>query len=415
MTNEVTKNEIALLRYGAILPVLHDDFPEASARKYFERVAQTPFLLPDGSSKYFAVGTMTGWLLAYRKSGFQGLLPKTRNDKGGTRALSDEQKAIILERKRTRPRRTATSIYWELIEQGVILKHACSLASVQRFLASKRHEITAPYIEDMKAFEMKHANDLWQIDTSHGPFLTIDGKRYKTYMIMIIDDASRLLVGHDIFLADNAVNVQLVVKQAVAIYGVPKKLYTDNGTPYRNKQLELICAHLGVGLCRTQVYHGNQKGKIERNFKSVKEGWMYNIDYDDFASTSELHASLAQYVSKKNNSHHAALQTTPWLRFMEDKAHIRKIDATLLEQAFLHTEQRRVNNDATIKLRTQLYEVDQTYIGRHVTIKYQPDCSIVYLYDEEQIPTLWLPLKLVNKVDNSQIKRKQPLLTGGDM
>lgn len=40
----------------------------------------------------------------------------------------------------------------------------------------------------MRAFEMQYANDMWQIDTSHGPFIKIDGKNYRTYLIAVIDD-----------------------------------------------------------------------------------------------------------------------------------------------------------------------------------------------------------------------------------
>ena len=69
-------------------------------------------------------------------------------------------------------------------------------------------------------------------DTSHGPIITIDGKKAQTYLIQLIDDASRLIVGYQFFLRDNALNFQLVLKQAIKTYGVPKRLFVDNGTPY---------------------------------------------------------------------------------------------------------------------------------------------------------------------------------------
>ena len=65
-------------------------------------------------------------------------------------------------------------------------------------------------------------------DTSHGPILTIDGKKVQTYLIQLIDDASRLIVGYEFFLNDNAINFQLVLKQAIKTYGVPKKIFVDN-------------------------------------------------------------------------------------------------------------------------------------------------------------------------------------------
>ena len=49
---------------------------------------------------------------------------------------------------------------------------------------------------------------------------------------MIIDDHSRLLVGGQLFYNDNAYNFQKVLKDAIATYGIPNKLYVDNGCSY---------------------------------------------------------------------------------------------------------------------------------------------------------------------------------------
>lgn len=75
---------------------------------------------------------------------------------------------------------------------------------------------------------------------------------------MIIDDHSRMIVGYGFFLEDNAVNVQIVLKSAIAKYGVPKRLYMDNGRPYKNEQLPIICAQLQIQINHAQAYHGNQ-------------------------------------------------------------------------------------------------------------------------------------------------------------
>lgn len=52
---------------------------------------------------------------------------------------------------------------------------------------------------------------------------------------MIIDDHSKLLVGGELFYNDNAYNFQKVLKNAIATYGIPDKLYVDNGCSYSNE------------------------------------------------------------------------------------------------------------------------------------------------------------------------------------
>ena len=96
-------------------------------------------------------------------------------------------------------------------------------------------------------------------DTSHGPIITIDGKKVQTYLIQLIDDASRLIVGFQFFLNDNALNFQLVLKQAIKIYGVPKRIFVDNGTPYKNLQFQTICAQIGSILIHAKPYSPQSK------------------------------------------------------------------------------------------------------------------------------------------------------------
>jgi transposase InsO family protein len=358
------ENELALFRYNLISPIIHNTFTDDSVEQYVQRMSLEERVFPCGKKAIVRPGTIKAWLSLYRKNGYPGLLPKGRSDKGNTRKLSAEIRHEIFGRKQKRPKRTAKSIYDELIMLGMIQQHALSLSTVQRYVNTIRPQINSLHTEDMKAFEMEFANDLWQIDTSHGPILTEGKKKHQTYIIMIVDDASRLIMGHGIFLNDNALNVQIILKEALRKYGIPKRIYTDNGGPYRNKQLEIICATLGVGLKRAAVYHGNQKGKVERNFKSVKEGWMYNIEYADFPSIEAFNQSLGQYVIQKNQTEHRSIQTTPWLRFIKDQKYIRRLDAELIEQAFYHSVTRKVAQDATISLHTKAYETAMAQVAQ---------------------------------------------------
>lgn len=398
---------MALFRYEMILPAINGFFVETSVNKYFESVSRREVSFPDGTTATIGVSTLRMWLRNYRKDGFDGLKDKQRKDNGKHRSLNSTQKQEIYTLKEQRPKRTAVGIYNTLIKQGLINQSETSLSTVQRYIASIKPVIGAMTHEDMRAFEMEYVNDLWQIDTSHGPYLTINGEKLKTYIIAIVDDASRLIVGHGIFYNDNSINVQTVLKQAIEVYGVPKRLYTDNGTPYRNNQLTLICAQLGIGLKRAQVYHGNQKGKVERTFKSIKEGWMYDIDYKDFGSPEELNTSLAVYTREKNQTDHRSLDDTPWNRFEKDKEYIVYLKQDVINNAFLHSAKRKVAKDSTISLEKIIYEVPQGYMERNILIKYQHDLSEVFLIDGSDK----IKIFEVDKVSNSKIRRNQPLLS----
>ena len=80
---------------------------------------------------------------------------------------------------------------------------------------------------------------------------------------MIIDDHSRMLVGGELFYSDNAENFQKVFHDAVAKFCIPQKLYVDNGGPYANAQLSLICGSLGTVLLHTKIRDGASKAYVK--------------------------------------------------------------------------------------------------------------------------------------------------------
>lgn len=50
-------------------------------------------------------------------------------------------------------------------------------------------------IKDMRRYECEHINEVWCEDSSVGPYLKVDGKKQRTYIIALIDDANRMIVG----------------------------------------------------------------------------------------------------------------------------------------------------------------------------------------------------------------------------
>lgn len=251
--------QLALFKFSVISPVVNKTHEFKSDMAFFRNAALKQYTLPNGKISTFSHLTIKNWYINYCKNGLQALVPKGRSDFGSSRALPIDAHKRIFELKSQYPHITGKAIYKKLIEEGVINSKDASISSIYRFLRSNelRH---IPTVE-RKAFEMEHANDCWQCDTSHGPVITIDGKKVQTYLIQIIDDASRLLVGHQFFLNDNSFNLQIVLKQAVKTYGIPKKIFVDNGKPYQNLQFKIICANLGSALIYAKPYSPQSKRK----------------------------------------------------------------------------------------------------------------------------------------------------------
>ena len=184
------------------------------------------------------------------------MICKTRSDAHSSRKLDDNVTEKIKELKKQYPHITGTLIYNKLVDEGYINPNNVCLGTILKFIRDNKILFNETENTDRRAFVMEHANDCWQADTSQGPYLTINGKKQLTYLIAIIDDASRMIVGAKFFFNDNSYNLQEVMKSAIKKYGVPKKIFVDNGATYKNDQFNIICASLGTILIHARPYSG---------------------------------------------------------------------------------------------------------------------------------------------------------------
>ena len=176
----------------------------------------------------------------------------------------------------------------------------------------------------LKAYEEDEFGKIWQADTCYLPYITEDGQTRRVYCIMIIDGHSRLLVGGELFYNDNACNFQKVLKDAIATYGIPDKLYVDNGCSYSNEQLSMICVSLGILLLHTKIRDGASKGKVERHFRTLKERWLYTLDISSITSLAQFNTMLKDYMRSYNTTFHRGIDSTPLERYQNSKNHPRK-------------------------------------------------------------------------------------------
>ena len=315
--------EIAQFRFALIAPVVQGLFPDPSATAYYKRVTQNPLTLPDGSTVSYSYKTLEKWKSQYTLGGLDALLPGRRSDLGTSRTLNDEAICEIYRIKEEYPRMNATQIYYHLVKESFI-PSSVSVDSVQRFI--KKNDLKSarnPNVKDRKAFEEDAFGKCWQADTCYLPYITENGKTRRVYCIMIIDDHSRLLVGGGLFYNDNAYNFQKVLKQAVATYGIPDKLYVDNGCSYSNEQLSMICVSLGIVLIHTKVRDGASKGKVERHFRTLKERWLYTLDIDSITSIAQFNSLLRDYMRTYNTTFHRGINAIPMDRYLKSEYKLR--------------------------------------------------------------------------------------------
>jgi len=397
--------ELAYFRFALIAPVIQGTFNDASLAAYCRRVTENPIVRPDGTSFLYKPGTLEKWVSYYRAHGMEGLMPRTRSDKGCTKSLSGECISEIHRLKEKYPRLDAVQIHIRLVQDGFI-PAAVSARTVQRYIKANglRNPAASGLLKDRKAFEEPFFGSMFQADACYFPYVPDEnGTRQRTYLLAIVDDHSRLVVGARLFFEDNAYNFQKLFKDTVATFGICNKLYVDHGPSFENSQLSFICGSIGTILIHAPVRDGAAKAKVERFFGVLKSRWLYGLDTGQVRSIDEFNRELAEAVREHNLTVNSSTGQTPMDRFLATRGQIRIPQSQeWLDDCFMNRALRKVRNDATISLLKMQFDAPMQFIRQTVEVRFLPDrLSDAYIFDEGKR----FPLKLTDKQANSRAKR----------
>lgn len=209
------KQSIALCKYAILSELISGSISYDSKAKFFKEKADQTWKDHNGKEFTVSVPTLERWYYNYKKFGFNGLIPRDRNDAGRARKLQDEDLAVIEHYVNKHPRMPATVIYNEMINTGQISYDQISLTTFTRYVTKLKSGVEVITKSEVKRYEAEFINDIWCCDTTYVFKINIDGEKKWIFVIAIIDDASRMIVGADAFLNDNYVNFLSVLKKAV--------------------------------------------------------------------------------------------------------------------------------------------------------------------------------------------------------
>jgi putative transposase len=344
--------QVALFRYGLISDLIH---PAAGdeRRRLYERLcekAAKSYCIPGSRRTRVAVETLRDWLSAYKAGGFDALRPKPRADIGTARGIPGPLCDLLVMLKDDH-RDWSVAMVIDTAKQ--MDKQAAAMAlpvsTVHRLLSragvmGKRPE--DPTAKDRRRFAYAQAGELWMSDVMHGPAVVVGGRRkQKTYLIGLLDDATRVVPYAAFALSENASAFLPVLKQGVMRRGIPQRLYVDNGAAYRSHHLSLVCARLGVTLIHARPYQPAGKGKQERFFRTVRMQLLPTLGEADLGSLDALNRRLWAWVEGEyHQAPHKGLDgQTPLDAWAMRSGEVRSVGPELdLREMFLLQAQRRV-------------------------------------------------------------------------
>jgi putative transposase len=370
--DEEQKKQIAVFRFGVIADfVTGAMLDQGDKKRLLEEKCARKWRIPFSDRTYIGRNTIRDWIACYETGGrrLESLYPKERTDKGKPRSIDQETAANLVCVRHEMPRATVAAVI-NVMRQRKLVSPGVKLAptSVWRFFT--RHGLmpsaTAPAV-DRRKFEAELPNDIWQSDVMHGPKVMVNGRRRKTYLIAFIDDHSRLIPFAAFYLSENLVAFLDAYQTALLKRGLPRKLYVDNGSAYRSRHLEHICASLAIALIHAKAYQPQGKGKIERFFRTVRMQFLQTLPSDTtFAAINDAwHGWLDTY----HQHHHSATGCTPWQRFTDNMQCIRTPPANLKDH-FRAVVRRTVAKDRTVTIDGRLFEAPVALIGKRIDLLY---------------------------------------------
>lgn len=366
--------------------------------EYFREVSRKYYEVPHLGQKRFKAGTLKlFWLKQYRKKGFDALKPKTRVDKGNSRKIHDARAGIIQEVVKQYPLSSCAALSRQLIAEGHIGMGEISEGTVRDYIKGTNLTQQNPP-EPRKNFEHEHVNDLWIGDCMHGPHIPNGKKKQKVFLIAAIDDYSRMVGGSRFFFQENSICLEMIMKEAIQRFGLPKAFYCDNGSLFVSSPLQLACAPLGIALIHSRPYDSPSRGKIERFFRTVRQKFFSMLRLSEVNHIDHLNDLFTLWLQDEYHRHmHYGINTRPLERFMEDikTTSLQRLTQEELDTAFQITLPRHVKNDSPVSIGGVLYECPPECIGKKREIRHpsdKPEDLTLYVQDTPLYKLRRLPI-----------------------
>jgi transposase InsO family protein len=260
----------------------------------------------------FGISRQAGykWMSRFRSEGLSGLEDRPRRPSHSPELCSEEVEATVLAVRDAHPMWGGRKIRAVLPREG----YRPAASTIQAILA--RHGRIDP-LESAKRgaltrFEHEAPNDLWQMDFKGS--VRLPGGQ--CHPLTVLDDHSRYVGGLRACPDQRGETVREHLTDLFRRYGLPRRILTDNGSPWGGAgavdcltPLTVWLLRLGVGVSHGRPYHPQTQGKAERFHRTPKTELLAWVSLKDL---SDAEATLTRWRHEYNHERpHEALGLRP--------------------------------------------------------------------------------------------------------
>ncbi len=238
----------------------------------------------------------------FERLGYEGLKKQSRAP--GSHPNSTDKKIVksILELK-TKHKHWGAKKIRILLFNDHTSDQVPSVVTVHNIL--KRHGLVSPQKRMRRVkpvypiFDPKECNEVWSADYK-GKFLM--GNKIYCHPLTIADSKSRFLFTAKGHYHENLKSAKATFTKVFRIYGIPKQIHTDNGSPFgsvraiqRYTQLSYWFIELGISPVFSDPAHPEQNGRHERMHRDLKAACAKPAAYDLKAQQRRLNHFVKEY------------------------------------------------------------------------------------------------------------------------
>ena len=242
--------------------------------------------------------TLYIWKRRFDEQGPAGLLDRGHGGKKGSR-LPEITKRTILMLKKANPSWGCQRIS-DMLVRGPALP--ASPEAVARVLHEDGYETivepTRPHPDKVRSFERAKPNQLWQTDLFT---FTLKRQNRRVNLIAFLDDHSRFIVSYGLYGSSSTALVLEVLNAAIASYGPPEEILTDNGPQYAvwrgksafTKELE----KRGIKQIVAHPRRPRTLGKVERFWGTL---WRECVESSIFLDLEDARKRIGLFIDYYN-------------------------------------------------------------------------------------------------------------------
>jgi putative transposase len=160
-----------------------------------------------------------------------------------------------------------------------------------------------PYL--LRKMAITRSNQVWALDTTYIPMA-----RGFVYLTAVVDVASRRVLAHRVAITLEAIHAKEVLEQALAKYGTPEIVNTDQGSQFTAEEFTRAVLEAGPKLSMDGRGAWRDNVFVERLWRSVKYECVYLKAYD---CVSAARADIADYLAwyNEHRTHSSLDRLTP--------------------------------------------------------------------------------------------------------